>query len=152
MMPRHVVRIALVLCCAAQLVWGADDPLLHIRNRSITGSGVEYVWEIRQSYLAALPHCDPLAADIPVSPHQAAAVAREFLRARLPSFEPLGVDISLHATGIEKNPVAEELWMYDISFTYYPELPPAKRPLENVMVLMDGKVLVPVERPERPAK
>ena len=125
----------------------ADDPLLFMFSATLRGTGVEYEWSIRQSHLAALPHCDPLNAEVPVSPHRAVTAAREFLRSRFHDVEASTVnDVFLRKQTLEMNPIAPHLWMYEVLF----ESPLAPlHPLRNVIVLMDGKVLVPSERPEK---
>jgi hypothetical protein len=55
------------------------------------------------------------------------------------------VDITLRTIGIEPNPVAKELSAYHISFIDF-DIPEAQRPLEEVIVLMDGTVVVPLEK------
>jgi hypothetical protein len=149
-MLARAVTLIVAVGAFARCTVSADDPLLNITTHSIQGSGVEYVWSIRQSHLASLPHCDPLHAEVPVSPHQAITAARDFLRSRFPDFEPQGVDLFLLTRGLEPNPIAPELWLYEISFLS--ASPDVQHPLSTVRVLMDGKVLVPLERPEKPNK
>ena len=149
-MLARAIALVIVVSGLARAAGCAEDPLLAITTSTIRGSGVEYAWCIRQSHLAALPPCDPLHAEVPVSPHQAIIAARDFLRSRFPDFEAQGVDLWLLPRGLELNPVAPELWMYEISFLS--GSPDVQHPLSTVRVLMDGKVLVPLERPEKPEK
>jgi len=55
----------------------------------------------------------------------------------------------LHARGIEKNPVARQLCMYEIWFMPDSLPPQPEQDLLTLMVLMDGKVVVPVKQPTK---
>ena len=139
---------ALLCCCVTQLACGGDDPLIGIRDSAVEGTGYKYSWAVRQSRLAALPHCDPSAAEVPVSPHEAIVAATEFIRTQFPPSTHLTADsVMLHARGIEKDPVAPQLWMYEIWFMPDSLPPQPEQDLLTVMVLMDGKVVVPVKQP-----
>jgi hypothetical protein len=142
MIVRYIVTVAALLCSSFAVSCDADDPLIHIMCQQ-EGEAVRFVWQIRQSHLASLPRCEPLTAEVPISPHRAVSAAAEFLAARFPGAKSHGYIVSLNPRGLTPNPIAEELWMYEVHFIYDPELP--HRPLHTVLVLMDGKVLVPAE-------
>ena len=146
MIARHIFVIAL-LWYGLAVSRAADDPLINIMYRQ-EDDDVRYVWEIRQSYLASLPRCDPTREEVPISPHQAITAAAEFLKSKFPGTPSYGCSLFLNTRGLEPNPVAGELLMYEINFTYDPDIP--HRPLHTVIVLMDGKVLVPSEQPPKP--
>src|SRR4051812_2080117 len=142
MIVRYIATLAAVLCSALTLSSGAADPLIHIMCQQ-DGEAVRFVWQIRQSHLASLPPCEPLTAEVPVSPHTAVSAAAEFLALRFPGAKSHGCLVSLNPRGLARNSVAEALWMYEIHFIYDPDVP--HRPLHTVVVLMDGRVLVPAE-------
>ena len=145
MITRYIVAVAALLCLSLPKSNGADDPVIHIMCWQ-EGAPVSFVWEIRQSQLAALPRCEPLSCELPVSPHQAVTAAAEFLAKRFPGMKHHGYSLSLHPRGLAANAVAKELWVYEVHFMYDLDVP--HRPLHTVMVLMDGRVLVPAERPD----
>ncbi|MEY2564306.1 MAG: hypothetical protein QOH88_2499 [Verrucomicrobiota bacterium] len=113
----------------------------------------EYVWAVPQSRLAAVVHYDPISAELPISPHQAMVIATEFIKTQFPASTQLRPDgCTILARGIEKNPLAGQVWMYDVSFYPDPLPEPFQSDLLSVMVLMDGKVVAPVKRPWTPRK
>jgi len=129
---------------------GDNDPLLIISIWSFGNEPFEYVWAIPQSRAAALAHYNPIAKELPVSPHQAIVIAREFIRTQFPASTQLRPDdCMLLARGLEKNPVAGQLWIYEVSFSPDPLPQPFEPQLYSVMVLMDGKVVVPFKRPKK---
>ncbi len=110
----------------------------------------QYVWAVRQSRAAAVARYDPVAAELPVSPHQAIVIASQFIRTQFPASTQLRPDSCvLLARGLEKNPVATQLWMYEVSFLPDPLPEPFESDLFSVMVLMDGKVVVPFKQPKK---
>jgi len=137
--------VALFFWCAAASVVPADDPLLTIRGEDVgEGTRVHYDWTVRQSRLPALHSWDPSTAEPPVSPHKALIAATEFLRTRFPPSAHLTMDkITLLRRRVEKNPITSELWLYEIVFLCNPQPATVEQPLLNVMVLMDGRVVVP---------
>jgi hypothetical protein len=148
LIARYVTLLALLFGCVAQSSVGDDDPLLNISYSGVEGTGYKYVWAIRQSRLATLPHCDPATAEVPVSPHQAIVAATEFMRMQFPPSSHLTPSsLVLLARGIEKNSVASQLWMYEIWFLPDSLPPQPEQALLTVTVLMDGKVVVPVKQP-----
>jgi hypothetical protein len=144
---RHVLPLLFV---AVASVRGDSDPLLMIHTASFGNEPFEYVWAIPQSRAAALAHYDPIAKELPVSPHQAIVIASEFIRTQFPASTQLSPDsCTLFARGLEKNPVAGQLWMYEVSFSPNPLPQPFESDLYSVMVLMDGKVVAPFKRPKK---
>jgi hypothetical protein len=141
--------VALFFCCAAQSVVPDDDPLLSIKGEDVgdQGTRVHYDWAVRKSRLPALPSWNPSTAEAPVSPHKAAVAATEFLRTRFPPSAHLTMDrIALVRRALEKNPIAPELWTYEIVFLCDPQPAAAEQPMLTVVVLMDGRVVVPVRK------
>lgn len=123
--------------------------MLTIHTARFGEQPLEYVWAVPQSRAAAVAHYDPIAAELPVSPHQAIVIASEFIQTQFPASTQLRPDLCMVvARGLEKNPVAAQLWMYEVSFTPDPLPDPFESDLYSVMVLMDGKVVVPVKRPK----
>jgi hypothetical protein len=143
--------VVLVCLCGIQAIFADDDPDIFIHSTQNQGSAVKYVWAVKKSRLAALPHWDPVTAEAPISPHQAVTAAIEFVRDRCGASAHLRVsDIALYKRGLELNSVAPDVWTYTVSFDCDPEPPAGYRELLNVDVLLDGKVVVPVEKPEKP--
>ena len=148
MTARYINSVALFCYCVAPCVGGSDDPLLNITSMAVDFAGYKYVWSVPQSRLGALPHCNPAAAEVPISPHQAIVAATEFMRTQFPSTKNLRADsVTLLARGIEKNPIASEVWIYEIGFLPDKLPPDSELDLFTAMVLMDGKVVVPVKTP-----
>src|SRR5689334_11508386 len=107
---RHV--LPLVFLSAVAALCGDSDPLLTIHTARFGNEPFEYVWAIPQSRAASLAHYNPIAAELPVSPHQAIVIASEFIRTQYPaSTEPKVDSCTLLPRGLEKNPVAGQLWM-----------------------------------------
>jgi hypothetical protein len=148
MIVRHTALLALLWSFPLQWVSSSDDPLFWIRYSGIEGTDYKYVWAIHQSRLAALPHFDPSVTEVPVSPHQAIVAATEFTRTQFPASVHLTPNtVTLLQRGIEKNPVRPALWMYEIDFLADPFPPGPHQDLLTVMILMDGKVVVPTKQP-----
>jgi hypothetical protein len=142
--------LLLLIACAVESACGDSDPLLMIHTAQFGKEPFKWVWAVPQSRLAAVAQFDPVAAELPISPHQAIAAASEFIRTQYPASTQLTLSMGmLLARGIEKNPVAEQLWMYEISFTPDPLPEPYQDDLLRVMVLMDGKVVVPSKQPSQ---
>ena len=148
MIARYAVLVAVLCSFPTSDALSADDPLLGVRYSGVDGTGYKYLWAVRQSRLTALPHCDPLTAEVPLSPHKAIVVATEFIRTQFPASVLLTPNtVTLLCRGIEKNPVAPCLWMYEIDFIADPFPSQPNQELLDVMVLMDGKVVVPIKQP-----
>ena len=112
-----------------------------------------HFWEIPRSLVAALPRWDPLVGEAPLSPHRAVAAATEYLRRRLgPSAQLTLSSICVGQSAVRpegSDAPGEQVWDYQILFDCEPEPPPEEQTLLNVMVLMDGSVVVPVARPSK---
>jgi len=144
-----LVAATLSLCCGRKDVLAEDDPDVFMRSIG-ESSAPKYVWAIKQSRLSGLPRWDPAKSEVPVSPHQAVVAAIDYIHTRFGSLAKLRViDISMFQQGLALNPVLPDVWTYTVSFDCDPEPPSDQRELLNVEVLMDGKVIVPVERPQR---
>jgi hypothetical protein len=147
---RPSIWYAFVVACALGAAVAEDDRDIFIHGSQLQGSAVKYEWSIKQSRLAALPQWDPAKAEAPVSPHQAVKAALEFARGRFGPSVKLSVrDIMLFTRGLERNPIAPEIWVYAISVECDPEPAEDYKASLGVDVLMDGKVVVPVEKPEK---
>src|SRR5437588_802129 len=106
---RHILPVFLLR--SVGLTRGDDDPLLMIHRVQFSKEPFQYVWAIPQSRATAVAHFDPLVAVLPVSPHQAIIIASEFIRTQFPSFIRLRPDSCLLlARGLEKNPIAGQVW------------------------------------------
>lgn len=146
-------RILPLLLLSVLTACADSDPSLMIHTAHWGDEAVEYVWAIPQSRLAAVAHYDPISAELPISPHQAITTATEFMRTQFPASVQLRADsCTLLTRGIEKNSVAGQVWMYEVSFFPEPLPEPFQSDLLSVMVLMDGKVVAPVKRPWTPRK
>ena len=148
---RTTLVIAFCVTIAASLMAGDSDPMLMLKGQG--SGGVMHFWEIPQSRVAALPRWDPLVGEAPLPPHRAVAAAAEFLRGRLgPSAQLTLSSICVGQTAVSpegSDAPGEQVWEYQILFHCEPEPAPELGPLLNVMVLMDGSVVVPVARPEK---
>jgi hypothetical protein len=141
---------ALALCFAAHLRAADDDPDIFIHSSSYDGEAFKLVWAVKRSRLAAVPLWHEMTDETPISPHRAVTAATEFLRSRLGASVNLRVvDITMFQHGLELNAVVADLWAYTIDFESDPEPNRDDRPLLGVMVLMDGKVVVPVRQPAK---
>jgi hypothetical protein len=135
----------LLLLCAVRPARGDSDPLLMIHTVHFGHEPFEYVWAVRQSRAVANAQYDPIAGELPVSPHQAIVIANSFIRTQFPASTQLRpITCSLLPMGHEKNPVVKEVWMYEVDFLAEPG--PLQSDLCSVMVLMDGKVIIPFKR------
>jgi hypothetical protein len=144
--------------CAAVIVWivtvgfstAADnDRVLMLRGEGLAGT--MYTWEIPQSSVAALPRWDPLRHEVPLSPQQAAVAATKFLHDRFgPSAQLVIESLCLQQSAVRPEGTeapGAQVWDYQILFDCKPKPPSKEIPLLNVMVLMDGKVVVPTAKP-----
>ncbi len=136
----------LLLLSAVPPARGDSDPLLMIRTVHFKDDPFEYVWAVRQSRAAANAHYDPLAGELPVSPHKAILIASAFIRTQFPASTQLRpITCDLVPMAHEKNPVVSQVWMYEV--TFYVDPGSLQSDLCSVMVLMDGKVITPFKRP-----
>ncbi len=155
MLKLRITRIAVaftvgVFCCVAQTACSDDDPDIFIHSTSKQGSSTKLVWAVKRSRLTAIPIWHETVSEAPVSPHRAITAAMEFVQSRLgPSAHLRVVIITLFQEGIELNAVVPDLWAYTVSIECDPEPNDEDKELLNVMVLMDGKVVVPVHQPAR---
>src|SRR5437762_7445512 len=117
-------------------VIAADDPDVFLYAKG--GPELKWVWAIKQSRMSALPKWDELNGEAPVSPHKALVATREFLQTRLDIYTPLLISVGLHR-------YHDDIWAYSIFFDSQ-KVSDHDEPLLDVMVLMDGKVVVPVEQ------
>lgn len=131
------LSLLVVLFCAVGLAVAADDPEVFLYSKN--GPEFKWVWAIKQSRMSALPKWDELSSDAPVSPHQALLAGRDFLRTRFNINTPNIVSITLSNWD-------HGIWAYNI---FFDAKTPAEddEPLLQVLVLMDGKVVVPVKQP-----
>jgi|ERR1019366_9490749 hypothetical protein len=150
--PRFITTFLLSVVVTGCSAATEDDSMLMLKGEGM-GGGVMYVWEIPRSSIAALPRWDPVGGEAPLSPHRAAAAATEFLRNRFgPSVQLTIFSLCLGQSAIRPGGAeapGAQVWDYQISFECEPEPPPAERPMLNVLVLMDGKVVVPVAKPDK---
>ena len=147
MISARLIAVLLLLCHYG-LHAETSDPLLMIRTVHFKDEPFEYVWAVRQSRAAANAHYDPVAEELPISPHQAILIARGFIRTQFPAANQLRpITCELVPMGLEKNPVVTQVWIYEV--TFYPDpLPESfKSDLYCIKVLMDGKVITPFKRP-----
>ncbi len=145
---RHI--FLLLFLCGVNSTYGGADPLLMIHTAQFGKEPFEWVWAVPQSRAGAVAQYDPIAAELPVSPHQAIVSASEFIRTQFPASIQLRPEsCMLLARGLEKNPVEGQLWMYEVFFSPDPLPEPFQSDLLSVMVLMDGKVVVPFKRPKK---
>ena len=150
MLNLRLVRAALrsltvSLCFAAPCSCSGDDVDVEVQRTRNQDASVRHIWQVKQSHLASLPRWDPTTSEAPVSPHQAVKAASEFMRDRFGASVQLHlVAIDLVPRGLAPNPVVGEIWTYTVSFDSNPEPPATESELTSVMVLMDGKVVVPV--------
>lgn len=148
MITRYIGYALMLWPYLAGITRGADDSTLLIHSSGVKGTGFKYVWSLQESRLAALPHCDPSASEVPVSPHQAIRAATEFIRTQFPaSTELRTTSCTLLTRGVANDRVARDLWMYDVWFTPEPWPAQSEEGLLTVHVLMDGKVVVPIKEP-----
>jgi hypothetical protein len=137
-------------CCYAQSPLLDDDPEVTITNLADSTVGFRYVWAVRRSSLSALPRWDPLGGEVPLSPHDAVVKATEFVRNRFPVSAKVSVlSISLSLAGAGRGydrPPLQGIWAYQINFRY-DQATAAEKALLNVMVLLDGRVVIPVVTP-----
>ena len=151
MAMRTTFVVALCVSIVRSSMAADGDPLLMLKGQGI--GDVMHFWEIPQSLVASLPRWDPLAGEAPLPPHRAAAAATEFLRDRFgPSVQLTLSSICVGQTAVRpegSEGPGEQVWDYQILFHCEPEPRPEEQPLLNVMVLMNGSVVVPVARPSK---
>src|ERR1700676_4994120 len=76
-------------CCVGHSA--DEESQITVTNLADHTVGLRYVWSVPRSSLNALPRWNPLTAEVPLSPHKAAATATEFLRTRFPSSAHLSI-------------------------------------------------------------
>jgi hypothetical protein len=136
MTSRCAFFVALTFVCNVQLIAAADDPEVFISSRN--GPDFKWVWQVKHSRMSSLPKWEEFAGEAPVSPHKAIIVAREFVRERLGIYTP-------HIIAVSLSPWDHGIWAYHVLFDSE-KVHAQEEPLLDVMVLMDGKVVVPVKQ------
>jgi hypothetical protein len=143
MIARCLLLSLLIAVYGATLAAAEDDSDVEIYWRGT--DKVKWVWAAKRSRLAALPEWDPAKGDPPVTPYKAILAARELLRNQLGVYAPRLDIVSLSRIGAEWTPPGRSIWAYTIVFD-------SEKPSEDdqvvlqVLVLMDGKVVVPTKQ------
>src|SRR5207237_2506787 len=119
------------------------DPDEFIMSRGFDEQS-ELVWSIKRSRLESLPKWNEGVREAPCSVNKAASAAIEYIN-------KLGLK-GLHVWYIgvfELHGGGDHQWAYNIQFAS--DLPDAEIPADadTVVVLMDGKILVPVKQPRK---
>jgi len=139
----------------SEIRMGVDDtaPMVVLSDLKDYITGYRYVWKIDSAKLANLPTWEPTKEEPPLSPHKAVSVAMEHLGKSFPGTTNLtiySVSMSKQGTGSDTNlRELSALWAYQISFTATPEPKPQNRALLNVLVLLDGSIVIPEVSPLR---
>ena len=109
--------------------------------------GFRYLYQIPASVLPKLPKWAPLSSEVPLPPHKASKIAAGHLKTAIPAAKHLTiVSVLLERCGVGldfEQPALEEIWAYQISFKADPPLEPRDQALLNVMILLDGSIVVP---------
>jgi hypothetical protein len=145
MIARHATRIAILICCTlAPASRGGDGEIVILTTKYV--GATNYEWVVNESRLSKLPQWKPATDEPPLSVHQAVVAATEFARSHFGSSVRLnvgGVYLGLKGIGASY----PDVWIYSVSFACDPYPPYPDSEFLEVMVLMDGKVVVPRQQP-----
>jgi hypothetical protein len=145
MIAHHATRVVILICCALASACGGDDREVVVLQTKYVGQ-INYEWVVNESRLSRLPHWNPATDEPPLSLHQAVVAATEFARIRFGSSVRLDVGrIYLDRQGIGAS--SPDIWIYEVHFACDPDPPYPESEFLQVIVLMDGKVVVPRQQP-----
>jgi hypothetical protein len=140
---QYALAFALVVALQSHVAHGAEGTDVTLVDFKDGITGFRYLWQVPVLTLEHVPKWDVLGEDPPLTIRVAIGTAARAVRSAL----SVKTNLSLYSVSLEKhmlkNKRVTEVWVYHISFEAVPAPTTEKKPLLEILILMDGTVVQP---------